>query len=202
MSLLFSRQAFTFVCAVLIVITLTVSVQAATTTDMPAPASTPKPVSVSAKTSHLANSHLHGAPAASNSTPVAKSLPTGTAKTAAVKKAETKPGGVVGAAAKRTARWSFTDWAELHRGLGTIRGEVHGPSGAAMAGVRVELRNSKGKVMRASMRHVTHTNASGGFVMKHVRIGSYRVRGTKGKASGHVGVKVRHGEMSSATFKV
>jgi hypothetical protein len=186
----FKNRAITIASALLIVIVFSVSLPAATPTDapVPPPASTPKPASSSlSPVQHLGNSHLHG---------VARAVTKSAGTTALTPKKTTAKAKV------RVRHWTFTEWAELHRGLGTVRGEVHNPSGSTMSGVQVSLRSSKGKVLKPSSRHVTHTNGSGSFVMKHVRIGSYRVRGTKGKASGHVGVKVHGGQMTSASLKV
>jgi hypothetical protein len=190
----FKNRCVKVVSALLMVALCSMSALAVTPTDtpVPPPGATAKPQGASVSpapklaNSKLPNSHLHGATAAT--TPKTTTAVKGTAKT--------------GASTAKATRWSFTDWAELHRGLGTIRGEVHTANGSPMSGVRVALRSAKGKVLKASRRHVTRTSGSGTFVMKHVRIGSYRVRGTRGKASGHVAVKVHHGETSSATLKV
>jgi hypothetical protein len=133
--------------------------------------------------SSLTNPHLHGAkPAVTKST----------------KKDEHKK-----IAHHWVGRWSFADWAVLHRGTGTITGEVHVSSGSPAAGARVALRTAKGGTLRnPAARHVTHTTSGGHFVMRHVRIGSYRVRGSKGKAAGHAAIKVHGGQMTTAHVKI
>jgi hypothetical protein len=190
----FRNRSLKIASALLIVAVSSMTLSAATPTDtpVPPPGATAKPHGVSlSPTAHVANSHLHGATTAAPKTKTTGII-TGSAKTTTAK-AKVKA---------RATHWAFSEWAELHRGLGTIRGEVHGATGSTMTGVRVALRSSKGKVLKASRRHATHTNSNGTFVMKHVRIGSYRVRGTKGKAAGHVGVKVHGGETASAFLKV
>ena len=137
----------------------------------------------------LVNPHLHGAvPTAKTPAPPSKTAPTKTRSSRA--------------RLRYLPRWSYSNWVVLHRGLGTIRGEVLNSKDAVASGVHVELRSSKGKKLRVSRRHVTHTTAGGTFVMRHVRIGNYHVRASKGKASGHVSVQVRGGTLSTALVKI
>jgi hypothetical protein len=53
-----------------------------------------------------------------------------------------------------------------------------------------------------AQRHVTHTNASGVFVMSGVRSGSYRIVAHKEKQHGHVEMAVRTGSTSNAQIKI
>jgi len=100
-------------------------------------------------------------------------------------------------------RWSFADWAVVHRGTGTVMGQVHTASGIPVAGAGVVLRTSKGGAFRnVALKHITHTNAAGSFIMRHVRIGSYRVRSSKGKAAGHVGIRLHGGGTVMAMVKL
>lgn len=101
------------------------------------------------------------------------------------------------------ARWSFVHWAALHRGTSTIMGEVVGKSGKPVSGAQVVLRTSKGKAFKsASAKHATSSNAAGQFVMRGVRGGSYRVRATKSKASGHTAIHLGGGRATMVTVKV
>jgi hypothetical protein len=111
--------------------------------------------------------------------------------------------------AKRHARshwhhvWGYTEWATLHRGLGTIEGTIHNAEGQSLSGVRVALRNANGGVFRnPALRHVTFTGEGGTFIMTRVRIGSYRVRATKGKAVSHVNVRVGVGGTTTANMRM
>jgi hypothetical protein len=99
--------------------------------------------------------------------------------------------------------WAFSEWATLHRGLGTVEGIVHNGAGEPMAGIRVALRNAAGGVLRSvAARHITYTGEGGAFLMTAVRTGSYRVRATRGKAVGHVSIRVGAGRMVMADIKL
>jgi hypothetical protein len=133
----------------------------------------------------LANTHLHGAKLAVESA---------IAKTRVAKKT---------LARHWLARWDFATWATVHRGTGTIEGKIVNASGSPMSGSKVFLRTSKGKALRtASAKHITHSGAGGLFIMRHVRIGSYRVRGELAKASGRTPVHVHGGVTNMVTVKL
>jgi len=100
-------------------------------------------------------------------------------------------------------RWDYVSWIALHRGLGTIRGFVHGPSGSPVAAVHVVLRKPGGRIfVHASRRHVTYTDASGNFVMFGVRVGRYRVVAVRAKMRGHSQVAVHPGTMANVSVKI
>jgi hypothetical protein len=99
--------------------------------------------------------------------------------------------------------WAFSDWATLHRGLGTIVGTVKGKDGQALTGIEVLLRTSHGKPFRSlAAKHITHTSEGGSFIMTRVRIGSYRVRAVRGKSSSHASVRVGAGRMANASIRL
>jgi Carboxypeptidase regulatory-like domain len=153
------------------------------TTPPPTAPKTPPAKPAVARTPHVANTHLHGALPA-----VVKSAAKPVAKVA------DKVTERAHLARHWTGRWAFANWAVLHRGLGTIAGQVHTASGAPASGVRVALRSAKGKVLgNAKARHVTHTGPGGTFLMTNVRIGNYRVRATKGKTVAGMPVHVGGG---------
>jgi hypothetical protein len=186
------RKIHTGRCAGVWVLLMVVLVSAATGAETP-PSNAVPGVSRAAsrsRSSALANSHLHGATAA-----VAKPAAKSTSK-------EDKDTGKSVRHKREARRWSFSEWATLHRGLGTIRGEVHSSGGSPMANIRVALRSPAGKVLKVSARHVTRTGSGGAFVMRHVRIGSYRVRASKGKTAGHVNLHVSGGRTAMAMVRL
>jgi hypothetical protein len=100
-------------------------------------------------------------------------------------------------------RWSFADWAVVHRGTGTVMGQVYSASGTPVAGAQVVLRKSNGGIFKSvASKHITHSSAGGTFIMRHVRIGSYRVRASKVKANGHVGIRLHGGHTAMAMVKL
>ena len=177
-----SMRCIRFVAAIVVVTILSLSLAAAAApvVDTPvAPKSAPRSAA-SPLVPHIINPHLHGA------------TPAVTTPTKSKQKSKV-----------RHNHWSFSDWAVLHRGLGTITGEVHSGSGSPMAGIRVMLRSAKGKALaKTSSKHITHTNGGGTFVMKNVRIGTYRVRATKGKTAARSMVHVHGGLMSTVSVKL
>jgi hypothetical protein len=100
-------------------------------------------------------------------------------------------------------RWDYQAWIALHRGLGTIRGFVHGGGGSPMESARVVLKKPGGGYFHiASRRHVTFTDAAGDFIMIGVRPGKYRVVASRGKIRGHVVTAVHPGLMASVSVKI
>jgi hypothetical protein len=78
---------------------------------------------------------------------------------------------------------------------GSIRGTVAASGEQSTTGARVALQGPKGKKFRKpGLRHVTYVNSSGGFLMRNVKAGSYRVVATKsGVGSGHAQVGLKAG---------
>jgi hypothetical protein len=100
-------------------------------------------------------------------------------------------------------RWDYHAWIVLHRGLGTIRGFVHGVGGAPAASARVVLKKPGGGYFKvASRRHVTFTDAEGDFIMTGVRPARYRVVAIRGKIRGHVVTAVHPGLTASVSIKI
>jgi hypothetical protein len=100
-------------------------------------------------------------------------------------------------------RWDYHTWIALHRGLGTIRGFVHGPAGGAMSTAKVLLRKPNGAFFASVARkHITYTDAQGNFMMVGVRAGSYRVVAFHGKLKGHVQIAVHPGFAANVSVKV
>jgi Carboxypeptidase regulatory-like domain len=100
-------------------------------------------------------------------------------------------------------RWDYESWMVIHRGLGTIRGVVHGREGAPMTSVHMVLRKPHGGTfVRVSRRHITYTDAGGNFFMSGVRVGKYRVLASRGKMRGHVQVAVHPGSTANVSVKI
>jgi hypothetical protein len=141
--------------------------------------------------SHLVNPHLHGA------------MPVVAKKDISKKTAEKTGEGRRSIARHWYGHWSFAYWATLHRGTGTIEGEVRTASGSPVAGAHMVLRTSKGRTFRAwSKKHITTTSSGGFFMMRNVRIGSYRVRASKGKTAGATPTHVHGGSLSTVAVKI
>jgi hypothetical protein len=100
-------------------------------------------------------------------------------------------------------RWDYYWWIALHRGLGSIRGFVHGPGGEPMSSATVVLRWPGGRIIaNASRKHLTYTDADGNFTMLGVRSGRYRVFAVRGKQKGHVITAVHPGFTASVSVKL
>jgi hypothetical protein len=132
---------------------------------------------------HLVNPHLHGA------------LPVVAKRVAREKKK------IV--ARHWVGHWSFAGWAALHRGTGTIEGEVRSPSGSPVIAAHMVLRHIHGGIIRNwNAKHITTSGPGGTFIMRNVRIGSYRVRASKGKAAGATPIHVHGGMMTTVSVKI
>jgi len=100
-------------------------------------------------------------------------------------------------------RWDYRTWIALHRGLGIIRGFVHGPAGGTAESAKVVLRHPNGSLfINFARKHVTYTDAEGNFTMVGVRPGRYRVFAQHGKAKGHAQTAVHPGFVSSVSVKI
>jgi hypothetical protein len=100
-------------------------------------------------------------------------------------------------------RWDYQTWIALHRGLGTIRGFVHAPSGAPMSSAKVWLRHANGAGFAVvSRKHITYADADGEFTMFGVRPGTYRVLAQRGKQHGHVRAAVHPGITANVAVKI
>jgi hypothetical protein len=100
-------------------------------------------------------------------------------------------------------RWDYQKWIVLHRGLGTIRGFVHGPTGGAIADAKVWLRHANGAAIRlVSRKHITYADADGNFIMSGVRAGKYRVVAVRGKLRGHIVTAVHPGLAAEVSVKI
>jgi hypothetical protein len=96
-------------------------------------------------------------------------------------------------------RWDFVSWVGLHRGWGSVRGEVTS-GGRGVSGAIVSLRSRHNRTLvLVSHRHITRSGADGTFVMYGVRHGSYHVHASAGRSSKSSGmVVVRTGSTSHA----
>jgi hypothetical protein len=100
-------------------------------------------------------------------------------------------------------RWDYQTWMVVHRGLGTIRGFVHGPGGGAVTSAKVWLRHPNGAPFRlVSRKHITYADSEGNFVMFGVRAGRYRVLAQRGKEKGRVQIAVHPGLIAEASVKL
>jgi hypothetical protein len=100
-------------------------------------------------------------------------------------------------------RWDYRTWIILHRGLGMIRGFVHGPDGIPMSSVRVALQHRNGRSFAHLWnKHVTYTEPDGGFIMAGVHSGTYRVYAQQDRHKGHALVAVHPGRMATVSVKI
>ena len=72
-----------------------------------------------------------------------------------------------------------------------------------MPAVQMVLRHAHGGIIKNwNDKHITTTGPGGIFIMRNVRIGTYRVRGSRGKAAGASTVHVSGGAMAVASVKI
>ena len=91
-------------------------------------------------------------------------------------------------------RWNYVEWLSVHHGTGTIIGTVMGKNEEPVASAWAGLRGARNQVLRiASHKHITHTDSTGHFVMRHVLPGSYRLRASVGKTAGSTPITVHSG---------
>ena len=73
-------------------------------------------------------------------------------------------------------RWDYVAWVDLHRGLGTVLGQVVNAGGGPIQFAQVNLRRWGGKTFLVrSSKHIVHTGPGGDFIMRGVRAGGYRI---------------------------
>jgi hypothetical protein len=84
--------------------------------------------------------------------------------------------------------------------MATVSGTVHDAKGSAAASARVWLARGNGRRIRnPRARHGTHADSTGGFSMRAVKTGRYRVVAAKrGSGRGHNALTIRTGGVHHA----
>jgi Carboxypeptidase regulatory-like domain len=160
----------------------------------------PAPVRRTAPAARPTNPHLHGLESAA----------------ATVHKEEAKP--EKGAEEKRheereawwrhwhsrwRTRWYYVGWINIHRGLGTVLGQVVGADGVAVERAELNLRRAGGQIFsKQSDKHIVHSGVSGNFIMRRVRAGRYRVVANGNGENGFAQVRVHVWQSSVVNIRL